>query len=462
MELKPQLSARQQQTLSPRLYQSMKILRMSAQDLMELLQKELDENPALEIPEPADYAQDAGMAAERRLWEDYSRTGSGSSHRGGRPANVTELAVSPVTLADHLTLQLDLEDLPPEEHRIGLALIGSLGDSGYLRDSVGCIAGTLRQPVEQVEKVLAVIQGFDPPGIACRGLEECLLLQVRQMKGGKLAERIITDCLPMVARNAYAEIARAVAAPVARVEKAVALIRELNPVPGSLFDASPPAGAIIPDVFTFKDETGIKVLANRETLPSLKLNQTYRELARSGDASPETIEYIKARIKEASRLIRDFQQRRATIDRVAQAIVEEQPDFFDRGPAYLRPLSVEAIARKLDVHPSTISRAVLGKYMNTPYGIFEFRFFLSAGYSAAGGERLAANAVKKRISELIAREDPQKPLSDQKLTGLLEAESINISRRTVAKYREEMGALPSWQRKKISSCRDASGAAGGE
>lgn len=441
----------------------MKILRMSAQDLMELLQKELNENPALEIPEPADYDHDAGMAAERRLWDDYSRSDSGGgAFRGARPINVTELAVSPVTLADHLTLQLDLEALPPELHRIGLALIGSLGDSGYLRDSVECVADTLDLPVEKVEGVLTVIQGFDPPGVACRDLEECLLLQVRQMKGGRLAEKIISSCLPLVARNAYAEIARAVSAPAPRVEKAVALIRELNPVPGSLFDTSPPAGAIIPDVFTFKDETGIKVLPNRETLPSLKLNQTYRELAQSGDANPDTIEYIKAKIKEASRLIRDFQQRRATIDRVAQAIAVEQPDFFDRGPAFLRPLSVEAIARKLDVHPSTISRAILGKYMNTPYGILEFRFFFSAGYSAAGGEKLAANAVKKRISKLIADEDPQKPLSDQKLVGLLGAESITISRRTVAKYREEMGALPSWQRKKIGGCRDASARTDGE
>lgn len=434
----------------------MKILRMSAQDLIELLQKELNENPALEIPEPADYGSDTVMAAERRLWDDHSRADSGGSHRGGRPANVSDLAVSPVTLADHLTLQLDLEGLPPEEHRIGLALIGSLGDSGYLRDSVECVAGTLNQPVRRVESVLAVIQSFDPPGIACRSLEECLLLQVRQMKGGKLAEKIITSCLPLVARNAYTEIARAVSAPAPSVEKAVALIRELNPVPGSLFDTSPPAGAIIPDVFTYKDETGVKVLPNRETLPSLKLNQTYRELAQSGDASPDTIEYIKDRIKDASRLIRDFQQRRATIDRVAQAIAEEQLDFFDRGPAFLRPLSVESIARKLDVHPSTISRAILGKYMNTPYGILEFRFFFSAGYSAAGGEKLAANAVKKRISELIANEDAHKPLSDQKLADLLAAESITISRRTVAKYREEMGALPSWQRKKIGACRDAS------
>jgi len=442
----------------------MKILRLSAPDLLELLHKELDENPALEIPEPSDYDHDAGLSAERQLWEDYVRADGSrqGSFQGERPLNVSELAASPVTLSDHLTLQLDLEGLPVEEHRIGLALIGSLDDDGYLRDSVECIAGAIGEPAARVEQVLTVLQGLDPPGVGARDLEECLRIQLLQMKAGRLAVEIVARFLPEVARNAYGEIARAVKAPLARVEKAVALIRELNPVPGSLFDVSPPAGAVIPDVFLLVEEGRVRVLANRETLPPLKLNQVYQELAAAGEAGPETVDYIKNKIRDATRLIRDLKQRRATITRVAEAIAGHQPDFFTRGPAYLRPLSIEDIARELEVHPSTISRAILGKYMNTPFGIFEFRYFFSSGYTTAGGERLAANAVKKRISELIAREDARKPLSDQKIATLLAGEEIRISRRTVAKYREEMGALPSWQRKKIGICRDTLPGSSGE
>ncbi|RJQ43021.1 MAG: RNA polymerase sigma-54 factor [Gaiellales bacterium] len=464
MELRPELTTRQQTALSPRLYQSMKILRLSAPDLLELLHKELDENPALEIPEPSDYDHDAGLSAERQLWEDYVRADGSrqGSFQGERPLNVSELAASPVTLSDHLTLQLDLEGLPVEEHRIGLALIGSLDDDGYLRDSVECIAGAIGEPAARVEQVLTVLQGLDPPGVGARDLEECLRIQLLQMKAGRLAVEIVARFLPEVARNAYGEIARAVKAPLARVEKAVALIRELNPVPGSLFDVSPPAGAVIPDVFLLVEEGRVRVLANRETLPPLKLNQVYQELAAAGEAGPETVDYIKNKIRDATRLIRDLKQRRATITRVAEAIAGHQPDFFTRGPAYLRPLSIEDIARELEVHPSTISRAILGKYMNTPFGIFEFRYFFSSGYTTAGGERLAANAVKKRISELIAREDARKPLSDQKIATLLAGEEIRISRRTVAKYREEMGALPSWQRKKIGICRDTLPGSSGE
>jgi RNA polymerase sigma-54 factor len=463
MELRQEIAAKQQTSLSPRLYQSMKILRMSAQDLLELMQQELDENPALEIPEPADYEKSSN-AAERQLWEDFTRTGNhatGGTRYGEQTASAADLAASPVTLADHLTLQLDLEDLPETKHCIGLALIGSLSEDGYLRDSVDCIADTIDAPVERVESVLAVIQGFDPPGIAARNLEECLLIQLQLLGSTRLARVIVTHCLPEVARNAYSEIARKVDAPVSRVENEVAVIRELNPTPGSLFDTSPPAGAVIPDVFTFKSETGIQVLANRESLPPLKLNQTYKEMAKAGDTNAETAAYIKTKIKKASQLIRDFKQRRATITRVASAIAEEQESFFDRGPAHLRPLTVEDIALKLDVHPSTISRAILGKYMNTPFGILEFRYFFSGGYSRAGGEELSANAVKKRLSVIVARENPLKPLSDQKIAELLAAEQIEISRRTVAKYREEMGTLPSWQRRKLGRCRKSGKSAAG-
>lgn len=460
MELRHEAALKQQAALSPRLYQSMKILRMGAPELLELLQQQLEENPALEIPEPSDY-DPAADSGERQLWEEYTRANSRAAKTSvttDRGDSAAEMAASPVTLGDHLTLQLDLEGLSEREHRIGLMLIGSLNDDGYLADSLECIARGTGIPVEEIEAVLQRLQRFDPPGIGARNLEECLLIQLRLLRGGRLARKIVARCLPEVARNAIQEIARAVDAPAAEVERAIALIRELNPAPGSLFDTGPPAAAVIPDVYVRKAESGFQIIANRETVPPLKLNQTYRELARAAGTGEETATYIKQKISEASQLIRDFRQRRATIVRVTRAIAEEQEPFFARGPAHLSPLTVDDIARKLEVHPSTISRAILGKYMNTPFGVFEFRYFFSAGYSTGGGKSLAANAVKKRISEIIARENPLKPLSDQKIADLLAGESIDISRRTVAKYREDLGALPSWQRKKIGSCRQGGSA----
>ncbi|MHB1411762.1 MAG: RNA polymerase factor sigma-54 [Thermoleophilia bacterium] len=451
MKIRPALSARQQLTLSPRLYQSLKVLRLGAADLKELIQKELDENPMLEIPEPADF--DTRAVAGRELWEDYLGANRHSGGHGSRQAatfiNITELAASPVTLSDHLTMQLDMEGLSPGDYRIGLALIGSLDEDGYLRDPVEIVAGAIGAETSQVRKVLAVVQALDPAGIGARSLEECLLIQLRQLGAGRVALEIARDHLADVARGAGGEIARALKVPPARVEKAVALIRGLNPSPGSLFDASPPAAAVIPDVYVRKERGQIQVLANREVLPDLRTSAVYEQLASGAGngADSETAGYLQSKLKEASRLIRDIDQRRSTVTRVARAIAAAQPGFFDYGPESLKPLTLEDIATAISLHPSTISRAILGKYMSTPFGIFELRYFFSAGYAAAGGE-LAATAVKKRLAQMIADEDPQKPLSDQQLAEALKKESITISRRTVAKYREEQAIPPSWQRKR--------------
>lgn len=458
MELKPTLktapSVSQQLVLSPRLYQSLSVLRLGAHDLQKLIQEELDNNPTLEIPEPADLDDEAAHSAERELWEDYrganrGERGPGAGNREGATAG--ELAASPVTLTEHLTLQLDLENLEDRKRRIGLSIIGSLDDDGYLREPLASLSETIARPAAEIEEVLAIVQHFDPPGVAARNLAECLAIQLEQMDAGETAIRIARDFLPEVARSAHAEIAKALSVSTARVRHAVDLIRHLCPSPGSLFDTSPPAAAIIPDVYARPDRNRVRILANREILPSLKLSQLYKQMAEAGKGEgtdPETIRYIKEKIQEASRLIRDIDQRRATVTKVARAIAEAQPEFFSKGPEHLRPLGLEEIARRLEVHPSTISRAVLGKYMSTPYGVFEFRFFFSAGYATDHGEGLSATAVKKRLAGLISAEDSSRPLSDQKLAGLLGENGLSISRRTVAKYREALGVPASWERKK--------------
>lgn len=489
MELKPTLRVRQQLALSPRLYHSLKILRLSATDLMALIQKELDENPTLEMPEPSDLASEpissgAGMLGEQELWRDMAAANSGESPLGRRDplradnvASAVELAASPVSLCDHLSMQLNMLPLKEEERCAAMAIIGNLDEDGYLREPLVEIAATVDRSVEDIEAALRIVQSFDPPGIAARSLEECLIIQLEQMNSQGIATQIAEKHLPQLARGAYGDIAKELKVPVARVERAATLIRSLNPSPGSLFDSSPPAARVIPDVYVSKGAGRARVLANREILPSLHVSNFYRQIAEAAKAGaskkdssggvsaggpeagspeapaiadPETADYIRNKVRDASRLIHDVNQRRTTVAKVARAIADAQPDFMEKGPDYLRPLSLDDIAAKLDVHPSTISRAVLGKYMSTPHGIFEFRYFFSAGYSSCGecGQGLAATAVKKRLKKIIEAEDPRRPLSDQKLTNLLKQDDIPISRRTVAKYREEMGIPPSWDRKK--------------
>lgn len=454
MELNHTLQTRQQLALSPRLYQSLKVLRLSAHELQDLIQHELDENPTLEIPEPADFDLGSGQGAEMDLWRDLAATArdeGAAPRRDPMRIALADLAASPVTLSDHLTLQLNLKQLREAERRTALAIIGSLDEDGYLREPVEEIAATIDRPVAAIGSALKTVQSFDPAGVAARSLEECLTIQLEQMGASALAKQIVRNYLPQVAKSAYGEIAKSLSVPVGRVERAVAVIRGLNPSPGSLFDTNPPAGAVIPDVFINRERGRVRVLANREILPSLHVSRLYRQMADSAGqvkADAETIAYIKTKIREASRLIRDIDQRRTTVTKVARAIAEAQPEFFEKGSSYLRPLGLEEIAARLKVHPSTISRSILGKYMSTPYGIFEFRYFFSAGYSSCGAGGLASTAVKKRLQKMIEEEDRRRPLSDQKLAGLLKEDDIPISRRTVAKYREEMGIPPSWDRKK--------------
>lgn len=456
MEIKPVLNTRQELALSPRLYQSLRILRLTAFDLQELIQKELDENPALEIPETPESTETGAEAADQGLWDEYlsaNRDSTAADRRQGVPLNPTELTASPVTLADHLSLQLDLENLSAAERAIGAAIIGSLDDHGYLRESLETLARAAgRQPAE-VSAVLKRVQRFDPPGIAARSLEECLLLQLDQLQDDTIARKIITDHLSRLARNDITGIARSLAVHPERVKKAVALIRGLDPSPGARFDTAPPAGAIIPDVYISQDRNGVHILANRDILPSLKLSSICQELAAAGKGAmdEETHSYVRARLRTAAQLIRDIDQRRTTVTRVAEAIAAAQPGFFRYGPAGLRPLSLDDIASRLEVHPSTVSRSIIGKYMSTPFGVFEFRYFFASGYDNGSSEGVAATAVKQRLSELIAAEDPRRPLSDQKLADLLKLEQIDISRRTVAKYREQAGIPPSWQRKREAS-----------
>lgn len=459
MRIKPETAIKQKAAMAPRLYQSLRILRMSAADLSDYIQQEIAENPVLEMPEPGELGEiqpvplESGTGGEtnRELWSDLESAEPGP-HGAGRVAapafSSTEMAVSPETLADHLALQLDLLDLDRPGQAIGKAILGSLDEHGYLRDSVDEIARITGSEPEAVEAVLVKIQKFDPPGIAARSLEECLCLQIRQLGESEIACRIAESYLDHVARGAFAYISRQMGIPVPEVQKAVELIRSLNPAPGDSFDVSPPAASVIPDIYARLEGGRVRILPSRETMPHLRLSKLYGQIA-SGEraADRQTVEYAQGKIASASQLIGDLDRRRSTLARVAGEIAASQPEFFAKGPTRLRPLSLEEVAARLNLHPSTVSRAILGKYISTPYGVFELRYFFSGGYHASSGE-LSATAVKKKLELLIAGEDTARPLSDQKLAGLLEEQGLTLSRRTVAKYREAMGIPASRERKR--------------
>lgn len=429
--------------------QGLNVLKLGAQELQELIQEQLVENPAIELPDPGEDPQAAD--AERSLWDAYSRGGPATSSNGQQSRempNPVELAASPESLADHLALQLDLEDLTPSQRRIGAAIIGSLDSEGYLHENASELAEITGSSETEVETVLATIQGFDPPGVAARNLSECLLIQLDEDQAVSLPGRIVSDCLSLLARGAHCEIAAALSADSREVMTATRLIRSLNPSPGAAFDQGPPAATVIPDVFIRISVEGPVVLANRRVMPSLAVSTACRRMLEDPATGAGEKDYIRKRIARASELVDEIEQRRQTLTAVARAIAEMQPDFFESGPAGLRQAGLQEVATLLDVHISTVSRAIKGKYLSTAFGIFEFRYFFPSGCSTDGGGNLAAPAIKDRLGHLIETENNERPLSDQKLARVLGEDGIRISRRTVTKYREDMGLPSSYGRRK--------------
>ena len=448
MKLDQSITVRQQVSLSPHMIQGLRVLRLSGLELRELIQEQIIENPALELPEPEGLSMTG--EAERSLWDDYSQVGPdaprGGIPEGDRPSPV-ELTASPESLADYLSLQLDLQELTPDQRRIGAVIIGSLDDDGYLREDIAKIAELAGTGTEAVETVLAVVQGFDPPGIAARDLGECLLNQMAGKDARGLPGRIVDQCLPLLARGSLCEIAESLSVSSSAVNDAASLIRRLNPAPGGAFEAGPAAAAVIPDVFIKKSHGELAVLANHQVTPALTLSKACRRLADNPGSGTQEKDYIRKQIKRATELIREIEQRRLTLTSVARAIADTQPDFFETGPSRLRPASLDDVASILDVHASTVSRAIQGKYLSTAFGIFEFKYFFPSGCATDDGRQLAAVAIKEQLGKLVEAEDRHSPLSDGSLAKLLGETGIRISRRTVAKYREEMELPSSYQRR---------------
>lgn len=452
------LDLSQKLVMTPQLCQAITILQLSALDLAELVQQELLDNPVLDqadppekdasLPQPAEPAP--APAPDYFDWAEYFSEGGSRGLYARNDAGEQEpreVAASGTSLHEYLELQLDFTTLNEREKAAGRYLIGCIDDNGYFTCTVEDAAAALNLSVPEVENLLLLVQGFDPAGVGARSLQECLRIQVRQ-RGVEdlLIDRLIDDFLEAAASGRYAWIAGRLGVSPDEVRKAMQLIRTLNPKPGSAVSAAAPCSYVVPDITVRKIDGEYHILVNDSQVPGLRVNPYYKRMAKDSDG--EARKFIEGRIGSALWLIRSIEQRRQTLQKVMQTIIDLQMEFFEIGPRHLFPMTMKQVADRVGVHESTVSRATANKYVATSHGLFSLRSFFSAGVSAVDGSTMSATRVKREIRELVSVEDPQRPLSDQGLTEMLARRGIAVSRRTVAKYREEMEILPSCRRKK--------------
>jgi len=480
MAIEARLSLRQSQRLvmTPQLQQAIQLLQLSTLELQEVIQKELLENPLLEevsaeeasppegpvaeVAPPAEPASTAGASLDEDRTEELpfdltavlfetSEEPSLVAQEEGENLPFENLARSAPTLAEHLEAQLCLATDDPQLRAAGRAIIGNLDDDGYLRAQPGEIAELTTLPQETVERALALVQSFDPAGIAARTPQECLLLQLNaDPQPDPVAVEIVRDHFDALATRRFPEIARALKLSLDRVMEAVEEIWALDPKPGRRF-AGADARYVVPDVSVVKMGDDYTVVLNEEGIPRLRLNALYRTLLRN--AGEDARQYVENKIRSALFLIKAVDQRQRTLRRVTQSIVKLQQEFLDKGLPALRPLSLRDVAEDIGMHESTVSRVTTNKYVETPQGLFELKYFFHSGIAAGNGEMVSSISVKKMIQDLLAQEDPSKPLSDQAVAQILKGRGLSIARRTVAKYREELGLLPSHQRRLASKTR---------
>ncbi len=353
------------------------------------------------------------------------------------------------SLEDHLMWQLRLSSLSEADQRIGATIIYNLNDDGYLETPVDELVAQLDVQPAEVERVLKRVQQFDPPGAGARDLRECLFLQLKNLgMEESLAARIVTNHLELLEKRRYGEIAKALGVSTEIVSHAAKVISLLEPKPGRDYGGDEPV-YVIPDVFIHKMGDEYVVTLNQSALPRLRLAGYYQRVMNDGQVGAETREYLQERLRSARWLVKSIYQRQQTIYKVACSIVKFQRAFFDHGVSHLKPLVLKDVAEDIGMHESTISRATANKYAHTPQGIFELKFFFTSAVKAANGEDVSAETVKERIRAMVAAEEASNPLSDQAIAEMLRRENINIARRTVAKYRQALGILPSASRKRV-------------
>jgi RNA polymerase sigma-54 factor len=496
LELRQHLKMSQQLVMTPQLQQAIKLLQLSRLELVDLIRTEINENPLLDEGPDEEERADGASPAESKLeelaplakegekaeevkgeegsneidWDQYldhyqlqghtapSNKNMGDEDLPGFEATLTRKG----DLGDHLIWQMRLSAFTPEEEQVAMLIIGNLDPDGYfrmpavegelddsaVRDPLVRVAFEAGVGIEFAESVLKKVQALDPPGVAARDLRECLLLQAHHLNADLPEVVAIVDRhLKHLESKNYAAIARDLKLSIDQVVKAVKVIASFEPKPGRAY-TSEEAQYITPDVTVQKVGDRYVTVLNDDGLSKLRISGMYRQALKNGSAGAAK-EYIQDKLRSAVWLIRSIHQRQRTIYKVTDSIVKFQKDFFDKGIAYLKPLILRDVAEDIGMHESTVSRVTTNKYVHTPQGIFELKFFFNSAISRTGGDDIASEAVKNHIKQIVAAEDPRHPHSDQKIVELLKGQNIEIARRTVAKYREVLAILPSSKRKKF-------------
>ena len=479
MEMRQQLKLSQQLVMTPQLQQAIKLLQLSRMELVDLVREEMLENPVLEddvetqrevsaddLPgaKTASDAQTSDTPAEKEVkadessvseidWENYLDNYTMAPPMPSYRADSDDLPSLEATLTrseslfDHLEWQLNMSELSDERKAIGQLILGNIDADGYIKEpTISELAAEAEVSEEEIEIVLEKIQSFDPVGVGARSLAECMLIQAMHYgEDDDLVIKIIKSHLGNLEKKNYQAIARDLKIEIEEVYEAAKVIMDFDPRPGRQYSADEPR-YITPDVYVHKVGDKYFVVPNDDGLPKLKISSFYRSAL---DDSKGAKEYIQDKLRSAQWLIRSIQQRQRTIIKVTESIIKFQREFFDKGIAFLKPLILRDVAEDIGMHESTISRVTTAKYVHTPQGIYELKFFFNSGISRTNGEDLASQAVKSKIKKIIGEEDPKKPLSDQKIVEALKSSGIDIARRTVAKYREQMGILSSSKRKQV-------------
>ena len=384
------------------------------------------------------------------FFDDYLDPGykSPAAESVEKPSFETFLS-APFTLGDHLRSQLAVVVLPDAVRDAAEAIIGNLNEDGYLSASLDEIAPLGEHQEETVEAALAAVQALDPAGVGARDLRECLLLQIESVNGkGGVAWQIVFSHMHLLETRQYKEMARLLGRPLDHIETAVYVIRHLNPRPGLRY-SGPGARVVEPDVTFIKDGEDYIIQMNDEDVPQLRLNAQYRKmLDRDQGATKEVRDYVRERYTSAIQLMKNIEQRKQTILRVCQAIVRRQTEFLSQGLDYLKPMMIKEVAEEVGVHPSTVSRAVASKYVHTPQGVFELRYFFSEAVQGPSGSATPLLLLKRKVKKMIEAEDRTKPLTDEQITAMLQTEGIDVTRRTVAKYREDL-KIPSTHQRRL-------------
>ncbi len=458
----------QKLTMTPELIQAIQILQFNSQELETFVQDELMQNPVLEYDSTAEErreqevsksesmdkkeAEEADFDLREKVKEaEYDDISYRQwEHRKENDEPTFEQFVSKEeTLEDYLLLQLTFSKLKGNDIKIGRYMVESIDENGYLTVELSQVAKTFKVSEAHVEKILDVIQTFEPAGVGARTLEECLIIQLAS-KGllEDSVEYIILHHLADIGENKLGKVSKETGLTVAQVQMITDLIRTLEPKPGRRFSSGESVKYVVPDVIVEKVDGEYQIVTNETTIPRLMVSSYYMSLAKRATEDAELSKYLNEKYNSALWLIKSIEQRRQTIYNVVAAVVEHQKEFLDKGPKYLKTLTLKQVAEALNIHESTVSRSINGKYMQTPRGVFEIKYFFSSGVTGGSGEGMSSNSIKTFIKEIVESEDPKKPYSDQEMVEILSRKGIEISRRTVAKYREGMNILSSSKRRR--------------